>query len=784
MFVIKRAGTHELVQFDKITTRIERLCTMEPTLTIDLDPTIITQKVVAQFESEMHTYDIDNLAACESAALSTTHPDYGRLSARLLISNLHKLTSESFSETFCSIHAVNPELKQFVLRNATRLDAAIHHMLDYKYDYFGMRTLLKGYLRRNKDMKYPLERPQYMLMRVAVELWARAYRTDDECVCAVIDMYNVLSEHKYTHATPTLYNAGSPNPQLSSCYLLDMIADSIDGIFKTLVRCANISRGAGGIGVSITKIRATNSFIYGTEGRSNGLSPMCRLFNETARYVDQGGGKRKGSFALYLEPWHADLFSFLDLRKNSGKEELRARDIFTALWIPDLFMKRVEKFEDWSFFCPNEAPGLPEVWGEEFEVLYTQYEREGRARFTRPAVDVLRYIVHAQIETGTPYILYKDQCNRTSNHNHLGTIHSSNLCCEVILRTSPEITSVCNLASINLPAHVVNGQFDWRDFETTVKKVVFNMNQLLDVCVPSIASAQRANEADRPLGIGVQGLAKVFQLMNMAYESEEARVLNREIAEGLYYAALTASCELAQRDGTYSTYAGSLVSRGILHMDHYPEAKLSGRWNWQSLRDNIAQYGLRNSVLVSWMPTASTSQMLGNPESFEPYNDNIFQRKVLAGYITVVNDTLVRELLELGLWSTTMKDSIIRNNGSIQSIDAIPYEVRLKYKTVREIRLRDLIDMAVERQWFIDQSQSFNIYRVASDESSSKPADFENKLMSAYIYGWKHGLKTGCYYLTTESPTKPVQFSVVPAAVAAGQCSRDAARRGCTSCDG
>ena len=700
------------------------------------------------------TTELDNLAAETAAYLSTVHPDYGVLAARIAISNLQKQTSSSFSETMKMEHEyVNPktgktssliadDVYQIIMENATTIDNAIKHERDFSYDYFGFKTLERSYLVRiNNEI---VERPQYMLMRVSNGIHKR--NIED-----AIKTYDLLSSKYFTHATPTLFNAGTPFPQMSSCFLLTMKDDSIDGIYDTLKRCALISKSAGGIGLSVHTIRAANSYIRGTNGTSNGLVPMLRVYNDTARYVDQGGGKRKGAFAIYLEPWHSDIFEFLDLKKNTGKEEVRARDLFFALWVCDLFMKRVEANEDWSLFCPNEATGLADCWGDKFEELYCKYEETPNlVRRKIKARDLWFAILESQVETGTPYILYKDSCNRKSNQQNLGTIRSSNLCTEIIEYTSPDEVAVCNLASIALPMYVVNGTFDHKKLFEITKVITRNLNKIIDENYYPIEEAKRSNLRHRPIGLGVQGLADVFIKLRLPWDSIGAQELNKDIFETIYFAALTASNEIAKIEGPYSSYEGSPVSNGILQFDMWGVTP-SPRWDWSTLKQNIKQFGIRNSLLLAPMPTASTSQILGNNECFEPYTSNIYTRRVLAGEFTVVNRQLVEDLMELDLWSPSMKNAIVANSGSIQKIPEIPQNLKEIYKTVWEISQKVLINMAADRGAFIDQSQSFNVFIAEPN--------FQN-LSSMHFYGWKKGLKTGMYYLRTRPAADAIKFTV------------------------
>ncbi|ATL49484.1 ribonucleoside-diphosphate reductase subunit alpha [Chitinophaga caeni] len=751
MFVIKRDGRKESVKFDKITARIEKLCYgLNPDYVDAID---VAKKVILGLYDGVTTTELDNLAAETAASLTTKHPDYALLASRIAVSNLHKNTTKSFSKTMKKLYEyidpkvgkpaplLSDEVYEIIKKNADTLDSNIIYDRDFAYDYFGFKTLERSYLLK-VDGKIA-ERPQHMIMRVAVGI----HKDDIE---SVIKTYNLMSERWFTHATPTLFNAGTPKPQMSSCFLLSMKDDSIEGIYDTLKQTAKISQSAGGIGLSIHNIRATGSYISGTNGTSNGIIPMLRVFNDTARYVDQGGGKRKGAFAIYLEPWHADVFEFLDLRKNHGKEELRARDLFYALWISDLFMKRVESDGDWSLFCPHEAPGLHETWGPEFEKLYTQYEQEGRARKTVKAQELWFAILEAQIETGNPYLLYKDSANAKSNQQNLGTIKSSNLCTEIIEYTDANEVAVCNLASLALPRFVNEGQFDHeRLYEVTYQATV-NLNRIIDYNYYPVEEARNSNMRHRPVGLGVQGLADAFILMRLPFESEEAKQLNKEIFETIYFAAMTASKDLAIKEGAYETFAGSPLSKGIMQFDMWGVTPTE-RWDWATLKDDVVKHGVRNSLLVAPMPTASTSQILGNNECFEPYTSNIYTRRVLSGEFVVVNKHLLKDLVELGLWDNDMKNKIIAANGSIQKINEIPANIKELYKTVWEIKQRTLIDMAADRGAYICQSQSLNLF---VDTPST------GKLTSMHFYAWKKGLKTGMYYLRTQAAAQAVQFTV------------------------
>ena len=752
MLVIKRDGRRESVKFDKVTARVEKLC-----YGLDMSfiaPIDVAKKVIDGIYDGVTTIELDNLAAEIAASMTTRHPDYAILAARIAISNLHKVTSKSFSNTMKRLYTyvdpktgenaslISKEVYEAVRKHAALLDSSIIYDRDFYYDYFGFKTLERSYLLR-LDGKV-VERPQHMLMRVAIGIH---YNDID----AAIETYNLLSDKWFTHATPTLFNAGTPKAQLSSCFLLTLKEDSIEGIYDTLKQCAKISQSAGGIGLSIHNVRATGSYIKGTNGTSNGIIPMLKVFNDTARYVDQGGGKRKGAFAIYLEPWHADVFDFLELRKNHGKEEMRARDLFYALWIPDLFMQRVEDNGDWSLFCPNEAPGMADCYGEEFEALYHRYEKEGRARKVVKAQDLWFAILESQTETGTPYILYKDHCNKKSNQQNLGTIKSSNLCTEIVEYTAPDEVAVCNLASLALPKFVVNGKFDHKKLYDVTYVVTKNLNRIIDINYYPVEEARNSNMRHRPIGLGVQGLADTFILLRMPFESAEAQGLNKDIFETIYFAAMTASKDLAKKDGAYSTFKGSPVSKGIFQFDMWNVTPSSGRWDWSALKKEVKQHGVRNSLLVAPMPTASTSQILGNNECFEPYTSNIYTRRVLSGEFVVVNKHLLKDLIKLGLWNDKMKNKLIEANGSVQNIPEIPQHIKDLYKTVWEIKQKTLMDMAADRGAYICQSQSFNVH--------IQDPNF-GKLTSMHFYAWKKGLKTGMYYLRTKAAADAIKFTV------------------------
>merc|ERR1719266_1041447 len=710
-------------------------------------------KVINGLYPGVTTVELDNLAAEIAATMTTKHPDYAILAARIVVSNLHKETKKVFSEVIQDLRNIvshdrpAPMISEFhykiIMKNADRLNSAIIYDRDFSYQYFGIKTLERSYLLKI-DGKV-VERPQHMLMRVAVGIHG-------EDIEAAIETYNMLSEKLFTHASPTMFNAATPRPQLSSCFLLTMASDSIEGIYDTLKRCALISKSAGGIGLNIHCIRATGSYIGGTNGTSNGLVPMLRVYNNTARYVDQGGNKRPGAFAIYLEPWHADIFAFLDLRKNHGKEEQRARDLFLALWVPDLFMKRVKEYGDWCLMCPNESPGLADCWGEEFENLYMRYEAEGKYRKKVKAQDLWKAIIDSQIETGTPYMLYKDACNRKSNQQNLGTIKCSNLCTEIVEYSSPDEVAVCNLASIAVNQFVdaSNKTYDFKRLKEVTKVVTRNLNKVIDVNYYPVEEARRSNMRHRPIGIGVQGLADAFILMRFPFESEEAQLLNKQIFETIYYGAMEASCELAKQHGPYETYSGSPVSKGIFRYDMW-DVTPTTLHDWESLKANVKKHGIRNSLLMAPMPTASTAQILGNNEGIEAYTSNIYSRRVLSGEFQVVNQHLLRDLTELDLWDDEMKNKLIAANGSIQAIEGIPDDLKALYKTVWEISQKTVLNMAADRGAFIDQSQSLNVHMAEANMA---------KLSSMHFYGWQIGLKTGMYYLRTKASASAIQFTV------------------------
>lgn len=792
--VVKRNGKTEPMHYDKITARIDKLC-------FGLDKNIvqasrITQEVIGGIFPGIKTAELDDLAAETCIAKLSQHPEFGVLAARITVSNLHKQTTKSFTETVTSLaNYIDPKTEkpaglidtkvfEFIMRHADRINSTIVYSRDNNFEYFGLQTLLKSYLLKLNNKV--VERAQHMIMRVACGL-----HFDNDDIDAAIESYNLMSEKWFTHASPTLYNCGTPRPQCSSCFLLTMKDDSIEGIYDTLKQCAQISKQAGGIGIATHNIRATGSYIRGTNGISNGLVPMLRVFNNTARYVDQGGGKRKGAFAIYVEPWHADIFGFLDLKKNTGIEENRARDLFYALWIPDLFMERVENDEDWSLFCPNEAPGLAECWGEKFKELYESYESQpSKIRQTIKARKLWVAILEAQTETGVPYMLYKDACNGKSNQQNLGTIRCSNLCTEIVEYTSPTEIAVCNLASIALNMFVKDKTFDFKQLFYITSVVIRNLNKIIDINYYPVPEAGYSNKKHRPIGIGVQGLADAFILMRFPFDSKEAAELNLKIFETIYFAALTTSCELAEKYGHYESYPGSPASKGLLQPDLWNVKLNDDLWNWTQLRVKISVYGIRNSLLVAPMPTASTSQILGNNECFEPYTSNLYVRRTSAGEFACVSKHLMMDLISLGLWNTQMKNKIIAHDGSIQHIPEIPKELRDLYKTVWEIKTKVIIDMAADRGAFICQSQSMNVWMTDVTQES---------LTSMHFYGWRKGLKTGhmdrrerkrdklkrsrerrrrdqlkknyvgMYYLRTRAASDPLKFTLDSSQVAEAQ---------------
>ncbi|EKX72641.1 ribonucleoside-diphosphate reductase large chain, putative [Theileria equi strain WA] len=752
MYVINRRGEKEDVSFDRILNRIRKLSAGLHSL---VDAPRVTQSVINGMYTGIHTSQLDELAAQTCAYMAVTHPDYSRLAANITVDNLHKNTSDDFSEVVRTLYEykhvyntnasmISYDVYNFIMENKDRLNAEIDYSRDFQYDYFGFKTLERSYLLRANNKI--VERPQHMLMRVS----AGIHCGDVE---RTVETYHLMSQKFFTHATPTLFNSGTNRPQMSSCFLLDMQDDSLAGIFNTLTQCAFISKSAGGIGLAIHKIRASGSYIRGTNGQSNGIVPMLRIFNTTAKYVDQGGGKRRGSFAIYLEPWHADIFKMLDLRKNHGSEDLRARDLFYALWIPDLFMKRVEANENWTLMCPDECRGLYEVWGDEFEALYTKYEQAGMGRKTIPAQKLWFAILQSQIETGTPYMLYKDACNAKSNQKNLGTIKSSNLCCEIVQYTDSKEVAVCNLASIALPMFVNKEEktFDFKKLYKIARVITYNLNQIIDRNYYPVKEARYSNFRHRPIGVGVQGLADTFMLLRYPFESDEARELNKRIFETIYYACLDESISLAEKHGHYESYPGSPASQGLLQFDLWGAKVDNKLWDWDDLKARMKKHGLRNSLFLAPMPTASTSQILGNNESFEPYTSNIYYRRVLSGEFFVVNPHLLNDLVDLGLWNETMKQKLIAYNGSLRHIEEIPQHIKELYKTVWEIKQKTIIDMAADRGIFIDQSQSLNIYMEQPTFS---------KLTSMHFYGWKKGLKTGVYYLRTQPATDAIKFTI------------------------
>ncbi|KAF0990785.1 hypothetical protein HZS_5305 [Henneguya salminicola] len=758
MFVLKRGGKQERLMIDKITSRVFKLCY---NLNMDfIDPSLITLKVINGIYAGVTTVELDNLAAETSAFMTTKHPDYAVLAARIVVSNLHKETRshKNFSETIQLMYNyivpetqarasfITDEFYNFVMTHKEQLDSTIVYDRDFRFNFFGFKTLERSYLCKLNGKV--VERPQHMLMRVAVAI--NLGKIEE-----IIHTYNLMSEGYYIHATPTLYNAGSNMGQLASCFLLAMKSDSIAGIFDTLSDCASISKHAGGIGLHVHNIRSAGSYIAGTNGTSNGLVPLLRVFNNTSRYVDQGGNKRPGSFAIYLEPWHSDIFDFLDLRKNTGSEEMRARDLFYALWIPDLFMQRVEEDLDWCLMCPNSCPGLSDVYGQEFEKLYLKYESEGRYNKKISAQKLWFAIIEAQIETGQPFMLYKDACNLKSNQKNIGTIKSSNLCCEIIEYSDKNETAVCNLCSISLPKYIESSlddalKFDFNKLHEVTKTITVNMNRVVDCNYYPDSKAERSNNRHRPIGIGVQGLADCFIILRYPFESEEAKDLNKKIFETIYHAALEASCELSKIDGPYETFKGSPSSKGILQYDMWGVTP-SEMWDWKQLKENIVKYGLRNSLLTTCMPTASTSQILGNNESIEPYTTNIYTRRVISGDFQVVNKHLMFDLVKLNLWNEEMRNRILSDNGSVQSVLQIPPNIRELYKTSWELSMKTVIDLSADRAAFIDQSQSLNLF--ISDPRLSK-------ITSMHFYAWKKGLKTGMYYLRTRPAANAIQFTV------------------------
>lgn len=756
MYVVKRDGRKEAVKFDKITARIVKMCYgLDPLVS----PEMIAMKVIEGLYDGVKTTDLDNLAAEVAASKTLDHPDYALLASRIAVSNMHKNTKKVFSDVVDDLYnyidpktgkkasLIADDVYEVVQKHKAQLDSSVIYDRDFKYDFFGFKTLERSYLLRINGLV--AERPQHMLMRVSLGI----HKQD---IDAVLKTYDLLSEGWFTHATPTLFNSGTPKPQMSSCFLLTMKEDSIDGIYETLKSCAKISQAAGGIGLSIHDIRATGSYIKGTNGTSNGIVPMLRVFNDTARYVDQGGGKRKGSFAIYVEPWHADIMDFLDLKKNHGKEEQRARDLFYALWTPDLFMQRVKENGDWTLMCPHECPGLSDAYGPAFDALYTKYEAAGKGRKTIKAQDLWFKVLESQIETGTPYMLYKDAANMKSNQKNLGTIKSSNLCTEIIEYTAPDEIAVCNLASLALPKYVEDGVFNHNKLFDVTYQATVNLNRIIDNNYYPVEEARNSNMRHRPIGLGVQGLADAYILMRYPFDSPEAAQLNKDIFETIYYAAMTASKDLAKAEGPYQTWEGSPISQGIFQFDMW-NGQPSSRWEWDVLREEVKTHGVRNSLLLAPMPTASTAQILGNNECFEPYTSNVYTRRVLSGEYIIVNKHLLKDLVKEGLWNMEMRQKLMVSNGSIQNIIEIPQHLKDLYKTAWEISQKVIIEQAADRGAYICQSQSLNIFM--------ENANF-GKLTSMHFYGWEKGLKTGMYYLRTKAATDAIKFTVDKAAVA------------------
>ncbi len=752
MQVVKRDGRKEDVAFEKVQQRIAKQA-----VGLHVNATKVAQGVLTRIVDGITTTELDNITANLAYSWCTSHPDYGVLAGRIAISNHQKNTPATFLEVVEELAAttdrtgnpaclLDPELIALVRKDHAMIEAAIDYERDFLLDFFGFKTLEKAYLLRGNGRRV-VERPQHLWMRVALGLWGHD-------LARAFDTYNLMSQKFYTHATPTLFNAGTKRPQLSSCFLLAMNDDSIRGIYKSLEDCALISQYGGGIGLHVSNIRAKGTLIKGTGGVSNGIVPMLRVFNNTARYVDQGGGKRNGSFAMYLEPWHADVEEFLEMKKNTGAEEERARDLFYALWIPDLFMERVDADGDWTLFCPNEAPGLADVVGDEFKALYERYEREGRGKRTIKAQKLWFHILDSQIETGTPYLCYKDAANKKSNQQNLGIIKSSNLCTEIIEYSSPEETAVCNLASMSLPAFVSGGAFDFAKFREVVKTVIANLNRVIDINYYPVPEAERSNKRHRPIGLGVQGLSDVFAMLGLPWESEEAALLNKRIFAHMYYASVQASVDLAAAEGRYETFVGSPANHGKLQFDLWNIEPLKDEGlDWDTLINDVRRIGMRNSLLIAPMPTASTSQILGNCECIEPYATHIFTRRTLAGEFIVINKHLVEALNKRGLWTTEMKDAIIANNGSVQGLPAVPEDIQRIFKTVWEIKQKTLIDMAADRGPYICQSQSLNLFLGDPDY---------RKLTSMHFYAWRKGLKTGIYYLRTRAVASAQKFTVEP----------------------
>ena len=756
MYVEKRDGRKEAVKFDKITARIVKMCYgLDPLVS----PETVAMKVIEGLFDGVTTTQLDNLAAEVAAAKTIDHPDYALLASRIAVSNLHKETKKTFSDVMTDLYTyidpktgenaalLSDEVYQIIQENKDKIDSSIIYDRDFRYDYFGFKTLTRSYLLKLNNII--VERPQQMLMRVSIGI----HKND---VDSAIKTYNLMSEGWFTHATPTLFNSGTPKPQMSSCFLLTMKEDSIEGIYDTLKSCAQISQSAGGIGLALHDIRAKGSYIKGTNGQSNGIVPMLRVFNDTARYVDQGGGRRKGSFAMYIEPWHADVFDFLELKKNHGKEELRARDLFYALWIPDLFMKRVKENGSWTLMCPHECPGLSDTHSDEFEALYTKYESEGKGRKTIKAQDLWFKILESQIETGTPYMMYKDAANAKSNQQNLGVIKSSNLCTEIIEYTAPDEVAVCNLASLALPKYITAEKtFDHDKLFEVTYQATLNLNRIIDGNYYPVEEARNSNMRHRPIGLGVQGLADTFILLGMPFESEEAKALNREIFETMYYASMTASKDLAKVEGPYESIKGSPISKGVFQFDMWGVTPTS-RWEWDVLKEEVIKHGVRNSLLLAPMPTASTAQILGNNECFEPYTSNVYTRRVLSGEFIIVNKHLLKDLVKENLWNHQVRQQIMADNGSIQDINVIPQRIKDLYKTAWEISQKAIIDQAADRGAYICQSQSLNIFM--------QNANFA-KLTSMHFYGWEKGLKTGMYYLRTKAATDAIKFTIDKSAI-------------------
>eukprot|EP00759_Apiculatamorpha_spiralis_P011748 PhF_6_TR18961/c2_g1_i1/m.27825/K00525/E1.17.4.1A, nrdA, nrdE; ribonucleoside-diphosphate reductase alpha chain len=790
--VVKRGSTSEKLERSKLVARVRNLTTGLDLRYVDVDGIVDT--VVKGSYDGIATTKLDELIAQTAAYMATKHPDYALLAGRLAVTNLHKVTMESFVSTMEVLYTyrnpknnesaplISQDVWEVIQQNADTIESAIRHDNDLKYEYFGYKTLERSYLlrvERNGHMVV-VERPQHMLMRVAIGI----HGAD---MPSALESYRLMSEGWFTHASPTLFNSGTPIPQMSSCFLVAMKDDSIVGIYETLKVCAMISKCAGGIGVHTHCIRGSGSYIRGTNGTSNGLVPMLRVYNDTARYVDQGGGKRKGAFAVYIEPWHSDIFEFLQLKRNTGKEEMRARDLFYGLWIPDLFMKRVQASQTWTLFDPNSAPGLSDTFGDAFEELYTRYEKEGRGVRSVQAQELWFQVIESQIETGTPYMLYKDACNKKSNQQNLGTIKCSNLCTEIIEYTSPDEVAVCNLASIALPMYVVtDGEgkkvFDHEKLRQVAAAATRGLNRVIDRNYYPVAEAKRSNMRHRPIGLGVQGLADAFLLMGLSFTCPEAKQLNEDIFETIYYAAVEQSCLLAKEQGPYETFPGSPMSKGQLQFDMWNVTPKSGRWDWDTLRKDVMKYGVRNSLLVAPMPTASTSQILGNNECFEPFTSNIYLRRVLSGEFPIVNKYLVRDLINLGLWNETVRNNIIAHNGSVQKINELPQHLKEMYRTVWEIKQKDIIEMAAARGAYIDQSQSLNLFLETPTSA---------QLTSMHFYTWKLGLKTGMYYLRSRPAADAIKFTVDANKVAVAETAKGAKaveaapkkeEEGCISC--